>query len=163
MRRTRNKCAVVCMLGLAVIAAACSSDDKTTTTNTGSSTNTSSSSVTGLAIDYTALTGTLTGSGSSFQDTFDQAVITAFKGSAASVSLTYTKSGSGQGIGDLGAGTKNFAGTDRPVKDAEKAAFTGGDILYFPTVAAPITVSYNVSGIDKSKPLQLDGPTLTKI
>jgi phosphate transport system substrate-binding protein len=52
-----------------------------------------------------------------------------------------------------------FAGTDSLVKDEDKAKFKG-PFLYFPTVAAPITVSYNVTGIDK---LQLSGETLAGI
>jgi phosphate transport system substrate-binding protein len=147
---------------LAVIGAACSSDSKTTTSSS-SSTGSSSSSVAGLTIDYTKLSGSITGGGSSFQDTFDQAVISKFKTVAPGLTVTYAKSGSGQGISDLGTATKDFGGTDRLVKDAEKATFTGGDFLYFPTVAAPITVSYNLAAVDKTKPLQFDGATLTKI
>ena len=37
---------------------------------------------------------------------------------------------------------------------------SGGGIFYFPTVAAPITVSFNLSGVDK---LQLDADTLAGI
>jgi phosphate transport system substrate-binding protein len=152
------------MAGLAVIGAACSSSDKaTSSSSSGSSAGSSSSSVTGLTIDYTKLSGSITGGGSSFQDTFDQAVITKFKTAAAGLTVTYTKSSSGKGISDLATATIDFGGTDRPVKDTEKTTFTGGDFLYFPTVAAPITVSYNLSGVDKTKPLQLDGATLTKI
>lgn len=155
--------AIPLVAALAVIGAACSSDSKTTASSSSSTGGSSSSSVAGLSIDYTKLSGSITGGGSSFQDTFDQAVISKFKTAASGLSVTYTKSGSGKGISDLATATIDFGGTDRPVKDAEKATFTAGDFLYFPTVAAPITVSYNLSGVDKTKPLQLDGPTLTKI
>ena len=47
----------------------------------------------------------------------------------------------------------DFAGTDSLVKPEDLPKYQGGGILYFPTVAAPITVSYNLSGVDK---LQLD-------
>jgi phosphate transport system substrate-binding protein len=50
-----------------------------------------------------------------------------------------------------------FAGTDSLIADADKAKYQGGTVLYFPTVGAPITVSYNLSGVDK---LQLSGETL---
>jgi phosphate transport system substrate-binding protein len=53
-----------------------------------------------------------------------------------------------------------FAGSDSTEKDADLAKNKGGQILYFPTVVAPITVSYNLKGVDK---LQLSGPTLAKI
>ena len=163
MHKTRRLWAVGLVAALAVIGAACSSDSKTTTNSSSSTTGSSSASAAGLTIDYTKLSGTITGSGSSFQDTFDQAVITALKAKAAGLTVTYTKSSSGAGISDLATATKAFIGTDRAVKDAEKGTFTGGDFLYFPTVAAPITVSYNLTGVDKTKPLLLDGATLTKI
>src|SRR5689334_13479615 len=124
MQTTRQRWAVGMVAVLAIIGAACSSDDKTTVSSSSTSGGTSSSSVAGLNIDYSKLSGTITGGGSSFQDTFDQAVITKLKAKAPNLSVTYTKSGSGQGISDLAAGTKDFGGTDRPVKDAEKATFT---------------------------------------
>jgi phosphate transport system substrate-binding protein len=46
------------------------------------------------------------------------------------------------------------------VKDADKPSYKGGAFLYFPTVAAPITVSFNVSGLDK---LNLSQSTLAKV
>ena len=45
------------------------------------------------------------------------------------------------------------------MKDDEKATFKG-PFLYFPTVAAPITVSYNLSGVEE---LKLSPETLAKI
>jgi phosphate transport system substrate-binding protein len=143
-------------MAFALVGAACSSDSNNTATTPGSGSTASSAPA-------PTVSGSIKGSGSSFQDTFDQAVITKLKAADPNLSVTYTKSASGTGIADLSAGTVDFAGTDRAVKDTEKAGLTGGDILYFPTVAAPITVSYNVAGVDKSTPLQLDGPTLTKI
>src|SRR3979490_531239 len=100
MHKTR-RWAVGFVAALAVIAAACSSDSKTTTASTPSPASTSSS-VTGLNIDYTKLSGSITGGGSSFQDTFDQAVITKFKTAAPGLTVTYAKSGSGQGISEPG-------------------------------------------------------------
>ena len=44
--------------------------------------------------------------------------------------------------------------------DADQALFTGGEVLYFPTVGAPITVAYNLSGVDQ---LQLGPATLAGI
>jgi phosphate transport system substrate-binding protein len=155
--------AIPLVAALAVIGAACSSDKTTASTSNSSPSTSNSSSAAGLNIDYSTVSGSITGGGSSFQDTFDQAAITALKAKAAGLSVVYTKSSSGKGISDLATATIDFGGTDRPVKDAEKTTFTGGDFLYFPTVAAPITVSYNLSGVDKTKPLQLDGATLTKI
>ena len=51
----------------------------------------------------------------------------------------------------------NFAGSDSPFADADKPA---EPILYFPILFSPITVSYNLTGVDK---LQLSGDTIAKI
>ena len=45
-------------------------------------------------------------------------------------------------------------------KPDDLSSYQGGTLLYFPTVAAPITVSYNLTGVNK---LQLSGTTLAKI
>ena len=109
--------------------------------------------------DYSSLSGTLNGSGSTFQKTFDEAAIAAFADVAPGLTVNYQGVGSGQGKKDLAAGTIDWAGTDSKVSDADMGNFPGG-ILYFPTVAAPITVSYNLSGVDK---LQLSPDTLAGI
>jgi phosphate transport system substrate-binding protein len=113
--------------------------------------------VQGANIDYKSLSGTLNGSGSTFQDAFNQKAITQFKSTAPGVSVSYTKSGSGAGKTDLQNKVVQFAGTDSLISDADKPKYQGGTVLYFPTVGAPITVSYNLSGVDK---LQLSGETL---
>src|SRR3954465_12310551 len=159
MHNTRRMWAVVALIAMAVIAAACSSDSsKTSTSNSSSST--SSSSAAGANIDYSKLTGTLNGSGSSFQDAFDQKAKAEFAKSASGVTVNYTKSGSGAGKTDLAGQVVQFAGTDSLIKDADLPTFKGGEVLYFPTVGAPITVSFNVSGVDK---LQLSADVLAGI
>ena len=83
MHKTRMW-AIPLVTALAVIGAACSSDDnKTATTNSSPATN--SSTAAGANIDYSKLSGSITGGGSSFQDTFDQAVITKFKTAASAL------------------------------------------------------------------------------
>jgi ABC-type phosphate transport system substrate-binding protein len=103
---------------------------------------------------------TLNGSGSTFQKAFDQVVIEAFTKQNSGVTVNYAGGGSGKGKTDLQTKTVDFAGTDSTVKPADLASYQGGSILYFPTVAAPITVSFNVSGVDA---LKLSAPTLAKI
>ena len=153
---------VAAMVVLAVVAAACSSDSKDTATTNGSSSSSSSSgsSASGPSVDYSKLTGTLNGSGSSFQDAYDQKAKAEFAKKAAGVTVNYTKSGSAAGKQDLANQVVQFAGTDSLIKDADKPTFKGGEVLYFPTVGAPITVSFNVSGVDK---LQLSPDTLAGI
>ena len=74
------------------------------------------------------------------------------------VTVTYNAVGSGTGKQEFGKGLTDFAGSDILVKDSDGVA--AGSFLYVPTVAAPITVSYNLSGVDK---LQLSPDTLAKI
>lgn len=109
--------------------------------------------------DYASLSGTLNGSGATFPKAFYEEAIAGFAGVAKGVTVNYNGVGSGQGKKDLAAGTSDWAGTDSLVADADKATFKG-PFLYFPTVAAPITVSYNLSGV---KTLNLSAATLAKI
>jgi len=152
--------AIPLVAALAVIGAACSSDDNTTATTNSGATGSSSSSIAGLSIDYSKLSGTLNGSGSSFQDAFDQKAKAQFAKVASGVTVNYTKSGSAAGKTDLANQVVQFAGTDSVIKDADKPTFKGGDVLYFPTAGGPITVSYNLSGVAK---LQLSADVLAGI
>src|SRR3954470_22417883 len=158
MHTTRRVWAIPMLVALAVIGAACSSDDNTTTTATGS---TSSGSATSSAgVDYTKLSGTLNGSGSSFQDAFDQKAKAELAKVASGVTVNYTKSGSSAGKQDLANQVVQFAGTDSLIKAEDLPTFKGGAVLYFPTVGAPITVSFNVPGVDS---LKLSADTLAGI
>ncbi len=139
---------------VALLGAACSSNKSDTTSAGG----TTPAGATG--IDYASLSGTLNGSGSTFQKAFDEDAIAAFKDVAPDVTVNYAGGGSGKGKTDLASQVTQWAGSDSAVKDADLPTFKGGAILYFPTVAAPVTVSYNLSGVDK---LQLSPATLAQI
>ena len=136
---------------LSILASACGSDSE------GSDAGTSDSdSTTPAAVDtsgFAELTATLNGQGSSFQDTFQQQVTsdfgTAVSEAGGSATVTYTKSGSSDGKKALADQTADFAGSDSPIKDEEMASFGGRDILYFPIVGGPITVAFNLEGIDE--------------
>ena len=139
---------VVLLLAVGLVAGACGSDkgdDETTTTAAGSGT------------DYSALSGTIDGGGSSFADALYQEIISSFVDEAPDLTVNYNAVGSGQGKKDFASKLNDFAGTDSLVKPEEAAA---GTYLYFPTAAAPITLSYNVDGVDE---LQLSADTLAKI
>jgi ABC-type phosphate transport system substrate-binding protein len=103
---------------------------------------------------------TLNGSGSTFQKAFDQVVIEAFTKANSGNTVNYAGGGSGKGKTDLQTKTVDFAGTDSLVKAEDLSSYQGGAILYFPLVSAPITMSYNLSGVDK---LQLSADTIAKI
>lgn len=103
---------------------------------------------------------TLAGSGSTFQQTFDQVMIQGFQGKDSNITINYGGGGSGQGKTDLQKNNVQFAGSDSLPKPADLSSYQGGKLLYFPTVAAPITISYKLDGVDK---LQLSDTTLAKI
>ena len=153
LRRRRQ----VMTAGLAVCAialAACSSS------SSSSSSSTSSSSSAPAAASSAALSGTLNGSGSTLQLAYQQAAISAFKSVQSGMTVNYGAGGSGKGRTDLASGVTNYAASDSPIPAAEASTFKG-TVLYFPDVIAPVTVSYNLSGL--SKPLQLSAPVIADI
>jgi phosphate transport system substrate-binding protein len=150
--RTRRATTVgVALAATALLAAACSSSSTTSSPSGSGSTSGSSSN----------LSGTLNASGSTFQLTFQEAAIAAFKSVQSGMTVNYGGGGSGKGRTDLSSGVVNFAGSDSPVPSAEASNFTGKTVLYFPVVIGPITLSYNLSGL--SKPLQLSPTVIANI
>jgi phosphate transport system substrate-binding protein len=104
---------------------------------------------------------TINGSGSTLQLAYDQQVILVdFHKSQPTVTVNYSGVGSGAGRQAFIDQTVDFAGSDAPFPTADAAKPKGGAYLYFPTVADPITVSYNLSGVKK---LQLSADTIAKI
>jgi len=132
--------ALVLVLGAALLLGACSSKKNN---NSGGE----------------KITATLAGSGSTFQKSYDEAVIQAFKSVQPNITITYSGGGSGKGKTDLLGGVDQWAGTDSLVKPEDVSKYTNG-LLYWPTVAAPITLSYNLSGVTQ---LTLDAKTVAKI
>ena len=158
-RTTRRRSAWILAIvaAAALLAAACGGSDD----DNGATATTAAGNGGVDTFDYAGLApATLNGSGSSFQDAFDQKAKVEFAKLASKVTVNYTKSGSGAGKTDLANQVVQYAGTDSLIKDADKASFKGGDVLYFPTVGAPITISYNVDGVDE---LNLSPETLAKI
>lgn len=167
MTRAATVAGTAVVLTLAV--AACGDDGgstkassaPTTVPAAGASTSTvSTGGGSAVTTDYSKLSATLNASGSTFQAPFEEAAIAAFQEKAGKVTINYGAGGSGKGKQDLADGIVDYAGTDSLIKDADKAKYKGGDFLYFPVVAAPITVSYNLKGVDK---LQLSADTVAKI
>jgi len=107
-----------------------------------------------------SLSGTLNGSGSSFQLIFQQTAIQNFKSIQPGMTVNYGGGGSGKGRTDLASNVVQFAGSDSPIPSKEAANFKGKTVLYFPVVVGPITVSYNLSGVSS---LKLDGPVIADI
>jgi phosphate transport system substrate-binding protein len=149
-RNLLSRLAIVGVVIAGLVLAGCGGGD-----NGGSSSSANSS---GGGSDLANLSGSIKGSGSSFQDAFNQEVISELKSVAPKLTVTYNAVGSGTGKKEFGQGLDDFAGTDSLVKEGDGPA--PGSYMYVPTVSAPITVSYNLSGVDK---LQLSPETLAKI
>ena len=130
---------------LALAAAGCGSSDDTGT----------SSGTTQVPLAST----TLNGSGATFPKVFYEEVIEAYEDVQAGVTVNYAGGGSGKGRQELQDGVVDYAGSDGLVKPEDVANYKG-EFLYVPTVAAPITVSYNLSSVTD---LELDAPTVAKI
>jgi phosphate transport system substrate-binding protein len=145
-QRIHRGVAGVGVVAVALFLAACSSG------SSGSSGGSSSGS---------ALSGTLNASGSTLQLPYEQAAIQDFKSVQPTLTVNYGGGGSGKGRTDLSSGVVNFAGSDSPIPADEVANFKGKTVLYFPILASPITVSYNLPGV--SKQLQLSAPVIANI
>jgi phosphate transport system substrate-binding protein len=144
--RKQATAAGVAVVALTLTLGACSSSSSSSTPSGGSS---GSSSPAGGG--STNLSGTLNGSGSTFQLSFQQAAIQAFKSVQSGMTVNYGGGGSGKGRTDLAAGTVNFAGSDSTIPSKEASNFSGKTVLYFPVVIGPITLSYNLSGVSNLK------------
>ena len=152
LRGSKHFAVVGGAVAVALLAAACTSSN---TTTPPAATGTGTGSASGAA-----LSGTLNGSGSSFQKPFQDQAIQNFKSVQPGMTVNYGGGGSGKGRTDLASGVVNFAGSDSPVPDKEKSNFTGKTVLYFPVVIGPITMSYNLSGVSD---LKLDATTIANI
>jgi len=140
--RIQGAAAGAVLVAAALGLAACSSSSSTPSGSTGS------------------LSGTLNGSGSSFQLIFQQTAIQNFRSIQPGMTVNYGGGGSGKGRTDLASNVVQFAGSDSPIPSKEAANFKGKTVLYFPVVIGPITISYNLSGVSS---LKMDGPVLADI
>ena len=146
LHRKRFTAAGLALAAMALFVAACSS----------------SSSGSGGGSSGSGLSGTLNGSGSTFQLTFQQTAIQSFKSIQPSMTVNYGGGGSGKGRTDLASNVVQYAGSDTaPIPSEEVANFKGKTVLYFPVLIGPITVSYNLPGIKSG--LKLDAPTIAGI
>ena len=153
MNRSRARWGIALVLAFGLLAAACGSDSSTPNSGSGNGTSSTTKPAPPLAA------ATLAGSGATFPQAYYETVISEFKTAQPAVTVTYGGGGSGKGQSDLQAGLVQWAGSDSTVKPEDMAKYKG-PFLYFPTVAAPITVSYNLSSV---KNLQLSPETLAKI
>lgn len=142
---SRRVLAGVALAALALAGCGGNDDSGTTTETAGGS-------------EFSNLSGELKASGASFPNAYYQKALDEFATVAPNLNITYNSVGSGTGKKEFGSNLTDFAGTDSLVKAGDGPA--DGSYYYVPTVAAPITVPYNLSGVDK---LQLSADTLAKI
>jgi phosphate transport system substrate-binding protein len=143
------------LVAAALLLAACTSSSHTSTPPATSGTTTPGTPTT----PSTHLSGTVNGSGSTFQTVYQQSAIAAFKSVQPNMTVNYGSGGSGKGRTDLASGVTNYAGSDSPIPAADQSKFHG-TVLYFPVVIGPITMSYHLSGVSD---LKLDAPTIAMI
>jgi phosphate transport system substrate-binding protein len=174
------------IISLSLLATACGSDDKeaepstpaapttvaaggdvttteaeaATTTEGEAAATTTPAPAEGGDVDFAALSGSLVGSGATFPKGFYDDAIATLAGVAPDLTVEYGGGGSGKGRSDLQEMVVDFAGTDGVVKEADMAAYKGGEFVYVPTVIAPITISYNLPSVDT---LQLSPTSLAAI
>jgi phosphate transport system substrate-binding protein len=135
-------------LAMALFVAACGSSD-TPSANTNGTPTTSEP----------ALSATLNASGATFPKGFYEVAIAGYKKVQPGVTVNYNATGSGAGRTALQDGVVDFAGSDGLVSAADVPKYKG-EFVYVPTIAAPITVSYNLTDV---KDLTLDADTIAKI
>ena len=154
LRGSKQFLAVGGAVAVALLAACSSSTSSPAATGTGTS------PAGGSTTSAAALSGTLNGSGSTFQLTYQQASIQAFKSIQSGMTVNYNGVGSGTGRTDLASNVVQFAGSDSPIPSKEEANFKGKTVLYFPVLLGPISVAYNLSGVSN---LKLDATVIANI
>lgn len=150
----------------AVALAGCGSDNNASTSSASSASGaTSATSDTGSSTDTDTgtaaadcATGTLNAEGSSAQKNAFEEVVAAYNEKCPDLTINYNPSGSGTGIKQFNAGQVDFAGSDSALKTEEKDGVVevdaakkrcGSDAWNIPMVVGPISVSYNLPGVDK--------------
>ncbi|WP_413600875.1 phosphate ABC transporter substrate-binding protein PstS [Curtobacterium sp. Curtsp57] len=131
--------------------------------NEGGAGSTSSASASG--VDYSKLSGTLTGSGSSAQQTAEATWAAGFQDQASGVTVNYSPDGSGAGRKNFISGAADFAGSDAALSDEELSGSFGlcaadSKAIDVPVYISPIAIAYKVDGV---KDLTLDAKTIAGI
>ncbi|MCJ1714546.1 phosphate ABC transporter substrate-binding protein PstS [Microbacterium sp. M1A1_1b] len=131
--------------------------------NEGGAGSTSSASASG--VDYSNLKGTLTGSGSSAQQTAQTTWAAGFQDQASGVTVNYSPDGSGAGRKNFISGAADFAGSDAALSDDELKGTFGNcaadsKAIDIPVYISPIAIAYKIDGV---KDLTLDAKTIAGI
>ncbi|MEA2478180.1 MAG: phosphate transport system substrate-binding protein [Thermoleophilaceae bacterium] len=151
--KSRKWLAVAASAAVALPVAACGSSNSDSTSGGGAS-NASSS-----APKITAPSGSINGAGSTFAAPIYQQWGNELKGQG--ITVDYQGVGSGAGVAQFQTGTADFGASDPALTPDDRKAAKKGEAVQVPTAFGAITVSYNVSGVDKG--LKLDGATVADI
>ncbi|MET1035240.1 MAG: phosphate ABC transporter substrate-binding protein PstS [Arthrobacter sp.] len=134
---------------------ACGSDNATGTPESG----TPAAGASGAAVS-----GTLTGSGSSAQNSAMEAWKVGFQEANPDATVQYSPDGSGAGRQAFLAGGAQFGGSDAYLKDDEMEAAKDicgpNGALNIPAYISPISVAFNLEGVES---LQMDAETIAKV
>ena len=145
------------LTGVALVGAlaltACGSDATTTGTATGTGSGSASSAATS-----DCGTGDLKAEGSSAQKNAIEEAISSYSAVCSGVTINYNPTGSGTGIKQLIAGQADWAGSDSALKteavdgvvqQSAADATCGSPAWNIPMVTGPISVPFNVKGVNK--------------
>jgi len=141
----------------AIVLSSCAANESADTSST--------SSASASGVDYSSLSGTLNGVGSSAQGTAETTWISGFQQQASNVTVNYNPQGSGAGRSSFISGAADFAGSDAALSDEElagsfQACKTGTTGIDLPVYISPIAIAYKVDGV---KNLTLDAETIAGI
>ncbi|HST82607.1 MAG TPA: substrate-binding domain-containing protein, partial [Kineosporiaceae bacterium] len=146
MKLPRHAALTSVVLVGALALTACGSDDNGTGDSTASG-------------DSSTASGTLNGEGSSAQKNAIELASSSFGDANPNVTINYNPTGSGAGIKQFNAKQVDWAGSDSALKteavdgvvvaDAAKARCGGNEAWNLPMVAGPISIAYNLPGVDK--------------
>ena len=116
---------------MALSLGACSSSSSSSTSSASTSSGASASS------SSAQLSGTLNGSGSTFQTVYQQTAIASFRSVQSGMTVNYGSGGSGKGRTDLASGVINFAGSDSPIPADRGGELQGQDGAVLPRLPRP--------------------------
>jgi phosphate transport system substrate-binding protein len=141
----------------ALALAACGSNDN----GSSSSTSGAAGAGSGSSSSGPALNGTLNGEGSTAQKNAIDEAVANFTQANPNATVNYNGTGSGAGIKSFNSGQVDWAGSDAALSqkpapgvttsetDTAKKRCGGNDAWNIPLVAGPISVAYNLQGVDK--------------
>jgi phosphate transport system substrate-binding protein len=155
VNRLRSRSTVAVTMAAALALSACGNDNPTSSTEAAGAAG---------APDSGALSGTLSLSGASSQESAMTAWIAGYQGVQPDVTVHYDAVGSGAGRENLISGASPMIGSDAYLDEEERAAVVGqcgpGGALHLPAYISPVAIPYHLPGVDR---LNLSPENLARI